>query len=154
MRIVDTIEVKSNLILTLRERGKIVARRQGHNIWLNLGRNYLAGLIAYSNFTPLTPERDDRIRYMGLGIGGTRQNAPSVANNPPLSTSYPGTNLQTDTDPTIQGMERPGAHLRRHSGVQRPSTQHRRVARTGAGPGHAPDDDADALQATLHVDGD
>jgi hypothetical protein len=107
MRFVEKIEVKQNLTIVVRERGKIVARRAGHNIWVNLGREYLASLIAYSSFAPVTPERDDRIRYMGLGIGGTRQLLLSVANNPPMSTTYPGTNEQTDEDPTLTQLERP-----------------------------------------------
>jgi hypothetical protein len=103
----STIEVKQNLHLTMRDRGKIVARRDGHNIWTNLGREYLAGLIAYSSFSPLTPERDDRVRYMGLGIGGTRQLALGIANAAPLVTAYPGSNANTDTSPTVTHLERP-----------------------------------------------
>lgn len=107
MHTASEIEVKSNLILTARERGKIVQRREGHNIWLNLGREYLASLIAYGSFGPLSPERDDRIRYMGLGIGGSRQIALGVANADPLLTAYPGTNVQTDIDATVTRLERP-----------------------------------------------
>jgi hypothetical protein len=107
MRLFETIEVKSNLILTARERGKIVARREGHNIWLNLGREYLAQLIAYASFGPAVAERDDRIRYMGVGIGGNRQVMLGVANAAPLVTAYPGTNIQTDSDLTVQRLERP-----------------------------------------------
>jgi hypothetical protein len=106
-RFFEGITVKSNLILTARDRGKIVARRKGHNIWLNLGREYLASLIAYASFGPDTPERNDRIKSMGVGIGGTRQLALTTANSPPLSVSYPGSNIQTDTDPTVVGLERP-----------------------------------------------
>lgn len=102
-----TVEVKQNLSLVMRERGKIVAQRDGHNIWLDLGREYLAQLIGYSSFTPLTSVRSDRIRYMGFGIGGTRQIAPGIANSIPLSTTYPGTNAQTDEDPTVTQLERP-----------------------------------------------
>ncbi len=103
----EKVEVKQNLRLTLRERGKIVDRREGHNIWLNLGREYLAQLIAYSSFSPLTGERNDRIRYMGLGIGGTRQTALGVANASPYVDSYPGTNLNTDSDLGVAQLERP-----------------------------------------------
>jgi len=106
-RLVEVIEVKNNLRLVARERGKIVARREGHNIWLNLGREYLSQLIAYASFGPDTPERNDRFKYMGVGIGGTRQLALGTANAPPLSTAYPGSNLQTDTDPTVTTLERP-----------------------------------------------
>lgn len=101
------IEVKQNLHLVMRDRGKIIARRDGHNIWVNLGREYLASLIAYASMSPLTPERNDRIRYMGLGIGGARQLALGVANANPLLTAYPGSNAQTDTDTTVATLERP-----------------------------------------------
>jgi len=107
MRIEDFIEVKSNLVIVVRERGKIVDRREGHNIWLNLGREYLAQLICYVSFTPVTAERDDRLRYMGLGMGGTRQLALATANAAPLVTAYPGTNSQTDSEPTMTRIERP-----------------------------------------------
>ena len=109
----DRIEVKSNLRIIVRERGKIKARRIGHNIWVNLGREWLPNLISYSALPtppavlPVTPAEDRRIRYMGFGIGGTRQLQMSVANNPPYSTHYPGTNAQTDTDPTTTTLERP-----------------------------------------------
>lgn len=115
-RITDTLEVRSNLELTMRERGKIVGRRKGHNIWLNLGRQYLAQLITYNSFigSTGTPLRNDRVQYMGLGIGGTRQLALPTANASPLGASppapngaYPGTNAQTDTDPTVLTLERP-----------------------------------------------
>lgn len=103
------IEAESNLELTMRERGKLVCapQRRIHNIWLNLGREYLASLIAYSSFSPLTPERNDRIRYMGLGIGGSRQLAPGTANTPPVASAYPGSNAQVDTDPNVLRLERP-----------------------------------------------
>jgi hypothetical protein len=103
----ERVEVKNNLKMKIRERGKIVGYREGHNIWLNLGREYLASLLDYTSFSPLTPERNDRIAYMGVGIGGNQQIALSVANAPPLSTAYPGTNNQSDTDPTVTALERP-----------------------------------------------
>jgi hypothetical protein len=104
---VSGFEVRSNLFLTLRERGKIVARRKGHNIWLNVGRQYLARLISYATFAPLAPEQDNRLSYIGFGIGGSRQNAPAVADNDPLLTHYPGTNNNSDLDATVSSLERP-----------------------------------------------
>lgn len=107
MRSLDVVEVKNNLKLRARERGKIVARRDGHNIWLDIGREYLSHLIALTSYGPDVPQRDDRIKYMGFGIGGTRQSAPGVANVPPMYTAYPGTNVQTDLDPAVLRLERP-----------------------------------------------
>lgn len=106
MRIVDTIEVRTNLIITARERGKIIERREGHNIWLDLGKEYLAQLIAYDAFGPDTPRRNDRIKYFGVGIGGTTQNSPKAATTP-ISPPYVGTNVQDDTTPTVSTLERP-----------------------------------------------
>lgn len=110
----EDIEVKANLTLTARERGKIVARRKGHNIFLNLGRIWIPDAISYSSLpagvtpppTPVTKVDDRGIRFMGLGIGGTRQ-TDSDAGNAPLSTHYPGTNAQTDAMPEVQTLERP-----------------------------------------------
>lgn len=107
MKLRATVEVQNNLKLTVRERGKLVTVRDGHNIWVDLGREYLAALISLTAYGPDVPERNDRIKYMGFGIGGTRQVAPSVANVPPMSTAYPGTNTQTDLDPTVTTLERP-----------------------------------------------
>lgn len=104
----ENIEVRSNLFLTVRERGKIVDRREGHNIFLDYGREWLAGLIAYKAFGPDVPEDERRVRYMGFGIGGVRQIAPTFANTAPLSDYGPvGGFTQSDTDPTLLRLERP-----------------------------------------------
>jgi len=142
MRIKETIEVKQNLKLTMRERGKIVAKREGHNIWLDLGREYLAQLISYSLLAPLTPVRNDRIRYMGLGIGGNRQLIPSIANVVPFSTAYPGANSQTDSDATVTTLERP---VRLAGGVSVPPYV---VTDTWLGQIQAPPDFGSATQVT------
>ena len=106
-----TVEVKNNIRFILRERGKLVRQQESHNIWLNLGREYLASLIQYAafgnGFSPDIPVIDYRIKYMGLGIGGTRQLALPTANTPPLGVSYPGSNTQVDTNPTVLQLERP-----------------------------------------------
>jgi hypothetical protein len=60
-----------------RERGKLVpgTRREGKNIWTLTGREYLARLMSYAAYgiPPVadTPARNDRIRYIGFGIGVT-----------------------------------------------------------------------------------
>ncbi len=107
MRVVEDIEVRQNVTIIARERGKIVTMRKGHNIFLDLGREWLAHLISLASLGPDVPERNDRIKYMALGIGGTRQIALSHANDPPYGTIYSGSNLQTDVDPTVTTLERP-----------------------------------------------
>jgi hypothetical protein len=107
MRLKETIEVRQNLKLYLRERGKIVSRREGHNIFLDLGREWLAQLISFQSLGPDVAFRDDRIKYMGFGIGGNRQLQLSQANAAPISPPYVGTNAQTDTDESLTVLERP-----------------------------------------------
>lgn len=100
--------------------GEVVETRDGHNIFTDYGRDWLSHLIAYSAISPSeTTFRDDRIRYMAVGIGGTSQllsyttiepthaewqgyagNWGSVVPAP----SLPG---QEDTDPTVLGLEWP-----------------------------------------------
>lgn len=81
--------------INIRERGKLVGKREVHNTWVDRGREYLAGMIGYSSYSPDTPERSDRVRWFGAGIGGHQQTStiPSVvdtaypAGSDPLSTS-------------------------------------------------------------------
>lgn len=118
MKLFENIEVKTNLKLIARERGKIVARRETHNIFLDLGREWISNLIAYEDYGP--PEvyqRDDRVRYMGFGIGGSRQVAPGVANASPIggpgdpyeanSAAGIGGNSQDDISRDVTRLERP-----------------------------------------------
>jgi hypothetical protein len=134
LHFVDTIEVKQNLIITARERGKIIDRREGHNIFLDLGREWLARLIGYKSLGPDVPEEDNRIKYMGLGIGGNRQLALSTANSGSLLTDYPGTNIQTDTDATVTELERP---VRVSGASGSPTAGDEWVGLVQAPPGHA-----------------
>lgn len=117
MRFTEDIEVKTNLKITARERGKIVDRREVHNIFLDLGREWLSQLISYQSYAPDVYQRSDRVRYMGFGIGGTRQVATVLADASPIggpgdpyeagSAVGIGGNAQTDTDRTVTHLERP-----------------------------------------------
>jgi hypothetical protein len=95
----DLIEVRSNVSIIARERGKIVDRREGHNVFVNQGRQWLRNIIGASRY-PVdsgsslqnltsnsgepaadnkdtyatgTSEKTYRVRFVGLGIGGSRQ---------------------------------------------------------------------------------
>jgi len=65
------IAVRSNMSVTMRERGKLVDRREGHNVFTITGRNLLSKLLSWQ--TPLTtndvPYTQRRVRWMGVGIG-------------------------------------------------------------------------------------
>lgn len=103
----DAIIGLTNIELDVRERGKIVRRERTHNIVTNIGRQFLAEVIVSDVAAPsITRHQNTVIRYIGFGIGGSRQNS-SIANNPPFSVDYPGSNTQTDTDLTVTGLQRP-----------------------------------------------
>jgi hypothetical protein len=93
----DFILAKSNIDVFLRSRGKIVGRREMHNIFVNLGRQHLAYRLGGELLT--------YVSQMGVGIGGFRQNNP-IADLPPLDVYTPSTHTQTDTDPTVTALER------------------------------------------------
>jgi hypothetical protein len=71
----SVVEVKGWVSLYLRERGKKVpgSSRDGHNIWTNTGREYLALLmsIATGGAVSGTRFRSDAVGYIGVGTGST-----------------------------------------------------------------------------------
>lgn len=129
----DNLTLKWNFrIRSVDAAGNTVQERQGHNIFLDTGRNWLRQLLAYDTtlYVPgaLPPDLEPNPVgapyertvtapataagvhmpflpfYVGLGIGGNQQTGPIP---PTLDTDYPGTNIQTDSDRTITGLERP-----------------------------------------------
>ncbi len=69
----EQVYVEGFFSMYARERGKIVrgSRREGTNVWTLTGREFLARIMSYSSYAPLTPTRNDRIRYIGFGTGFT-----------------------------------------------------------------------------------
>jgi hypothetical protein len=61
--------IKGRVQLETRENGKLRQCVEGYNVWTLTGREYLAELITLAQASPRVPLRDDRIRYIGLGIG-------------------------------------------------------------------------------------
>lgn len=109
----DQIEVKWNLELVGYDRGKRkILHQRTHNIVVANGRQFLLEAISGASFSGgvATRVRDAVVRYIGVGIGGSRQGA-SEASAAPFSDAYPagygGTNLQTDTSLTVSRLERP-----------------------------------------------
>jgi len=64
-------QVQGHLHLEMRdERGKLVAVRDGFNIWTLTGREFLAELMALQSVNPTRQVfRNDRIAYVGVGTG-------------------------------------------------------------------------------------
>jgi hypothetical protein len=108
----NTIEFSANVYLIARERGKRVPKlcHEGHNVWVNLGRQYLAEVVSplNSSFNAHYADSPVRVvRYVGLGIGSHNQlvDIPSVY--PTLNADYPGQNTFTDISLMTNCLERP-----------------------------------------------
>lgn len=126
----DDIKIGSNVRLSLRDRidGEVIDQRESHNIYVDYGREWISEAISYQ--ATLTPFRDDLIRYMAVGIGGTQQTMTAVnirtlgyagfaddwdySVAPPAGLSTGGLGgagaagaTQTDSDPTVTGLEYP-----------------------------------------------
>lgn len=110
---VEDIAVTWNLEILGFERGKRkILHQRSHNIVVNSGRQFICENLSAASFSPggFTRQQNTVIRYIGFGIGGTRQNNPAAGSSP-LSDTYPsgygGTNTQTDIDVTVGILERP-----------------------------------------------
>jgi hypothetical protein len=120
----SVLKIPANLTIITRENGKIVPKhcRDEHNVWVDLGRAYIARLMApntaftdhYAEDPPSSPR--EFIQYMGFGIGGVAQTnalayaSPLKDDYPPAAlTGVPGDwgNKQTTDDVTITQLERP-----------------------------------------------
>lgn len=104
----DRIHAKSNVFITAWERGKRVPSlcHEGHNIWVNFGREYLAKVV--SPASGFSGHQDDSvIKYIGLGVGGADQNSNVDTAYPTIAAHYPGQLTYDDTTPTISFLQRP-----------------------------------------------
>jgi len=61
--------IEGRVQMEMRERGKLVTRREGFNIWTLSGREYLSEIIALEATSPRTLFRSDRVAYLGIGSG-------------------------------------------------------------------------------------
>jgi len=102
----QTIPIVANVRVRTLHKGRVVDQHKGHNIFLNVGRDWLIQQISLGAYPiaagdPIPPPTfDRRIAFMGLGCGGREQSAPAdqawvIANVDPLATF-----LQDDTDVT------------------------------------------------------
>lgn len=116
------IKLVSNVHLKLKDPkdGRVVEKRDSHNIFLNYGRDWLAHLVGLDAGGAYF--RSDRIKLMAFGIGGTAQQIASDTirgTTPGSPYAYPGfpndwiggagsgDPVQTDVDPAITALEWP-----------------------------------------------
>jgi hypothetical protein len=119
MKFIEDVEVRFNLEIDLMERGKRKRHHRSHNIVVNTGRQFLAEVITPKVLGPgafIERTQDTVVRYVGFGLGGTRQISPNAflapyANLYPGGYEYAGAphQAQTDTDVTVARLERPAA---------------------------------------------
>lgn len=97
----SVVEVKGWVNVCLRERGKIVpgSRRDGHNIWTNTGREYLALLMSLA--TSGGTYRSDAVAFIGVGTGAVLEDVNVLRLVTPVAFA-PSTFLaQLDIPPTF-----------------------------------------------------
>jgi hypothetical protein len=136
--------MKSNVFIAHRRAGKLVECREVHNVWTFFGNQYLAEIVSLIPPTASPqPERTDRIKYMGLGIGGVLQSDASVG-SPPISTAYPvgSAELHYPPDYSLYGYSNGAQYDQSFPTSPRIETLERPIRRTGsqvAYPGNATD---------------
>lgn len=82
----SVVEIEGWVKILMRERGKVIpgSHRSGKNIWTNTGREYLAMLMSLQT-APTTPYRNDRVAYIGVGIGAQIEEAGVLALITPIA---------------------------------------------------------------------
>lgn len=113
----ETIPIIANVRVRTLHKKRVVDQYKGHNIFLNVGRDWLIQQISLGTYPPVVgavipdprvaPSLDRRVAFMGLGVGGREQTNPAdqawvIANVDPLATF-----TQDDTDVTKTGLEVP-----------------------------------------------
>lgn len=127
----DDLKVGSNVRLRLMDapNGEVFEERESHNIFVDYGREWISELVSYD--TGMAAFRNDRVRYVAVGIGGTDQTVPYATVQAMGYAGfaddwqyfgYPGAEVltrggeggtgttgpvQTDSDPTVTGLEYP-----------------------------------------------
>lgn len=77
----EGISILGNFELLMRHRGKLVpsSRREGHNIFTTIGRNWLSKLHSWQTIGATdTPYTNKRVRWIGMGIGAQLE-SPTVS---------------------------------------------------------------------------
>lgn len=107
-----------NVHIVGRKDGKVIAEHHGHNVWVDTGRTHLAQLTSLDPPSADAVITNERIRYMGLGIGSVHQPINGLADQEPWLSDFPiGTDPNTTNGheyraalplfPPISTLERP-----------------------------------------------
>jgi hypothetical protein len=76
------VEVNFALGVYDKASGRLLEMRRTHNVTTNVGRDWMVTLFGSSDYSQVkpTPLTDDKIMYMGLGVGGALQTDNQYAN--------------------------------------------------------------------------
>lgn len=112
----DIVTPTSNVEIIARERGKLRRdlHREDHNVWVNIGRQYLAEALSPLDNTFSSHYSDSAgvkvAKWVGVGIGGDEQTSDVASLYPSLDTDYPGGNTFSDEGASslnVSYLERP-----------------------------------------------
>lgn len=103
----DDLILEINVKILLCEGNRVVEQREGHNVWTNVGRNYIAKILRWDDAANWGAGPPPTTKYIGVGIGSDEQIVDVASTYSALDATYPGQNLQNDSDPTIRHLERP-----------------------------------------------
>jgi hypothetical protein len=106
---------RNNVFITARRRGKRIYQFEGHNVWTDPGRVYVATMLGLNSLGPDVPLLQNvRVSRMGFGIGGNLQGTiPGAADTAypagadPNTTSGNEYNHLYPVEPPIGTLERP-----------------------------------------------
>ena len=76
----------NNVTIRHYKKRQLVDVREMHNIWTPVGHQYLAEVISLNSFGPDVPQRDDRLKYLALGMGSKEG---GVSLDPTVAATYP-----------------------------------------------------------------
>jgi hypothetical protein len=81
----SVVEVKGWVKLVLRERGKKITEREGHNVWTNTGREFLTQRISLDLASPSSTIRTDAVAFIGVGIGAKTEEPGVLSLQTPIA---------------------------------------------------------------------
>ena len=103
----EDVIIKANVHIVARERGKKVigSCRDSHNIFVNLGRQYITEVISPQDASFNSHQSDLAnvrvVRSIGMGIGSTEQTILVDTVYPTFAVDYPGGATFTDTPASL-----------------------------------------------------
>ena len=103
----DVISEVCNVLITVREDGKVISQQEGHNVWTNTGREYSCLVKSLNNLGQRF--RNDSIAYIGVGNGTQVESATVSSLVSPLA--FSGSNFLKKLENTLTVFPDNGSRL-------------------------------------------